>query len=316
MALLIHLSRLESIVSTSGCSNLTSPTFESYQQQASFVELLGHNIAFWLSADFDKDSSKDTLLFIHGFPSASWDWHYQWHHLAKDYRLISLDLLGYGLSDKPLNHRYSLLEQADIIEALLAKQGVNEYHILAHDYGDSVAQELLSRQPEKRPTLLSLCMLNGGLFASHHRPLFAQKLLKSRLGGLAARLMSKNSLTKSFTKIFGKETPPESQDIDILWKLLEHNNGMRVIPRLLSYIDERSVHSERWKKAMVETSIPLYFINGVQDPISGQHMLDYYRQIIPNPHTTALDVGHYPQIEAPQQVLNLFSDFLKKVQNS
>lgn len=295
---------------------MTSPTFESYQQQASFIELLGHNIAFWLSADFDKDSSKETILFIHGFPSASWDWHYQWQHLAKDYHLISLDLLGYGLSDKPLDHQYSLLEQADIIEALLARQGVNRCHILAHDYGDSVAQELLSRQPLDSLSILSLCFLNGGLFASHHRPLFAQKLLKSPFGSLAARFMSKRSLTKSFTKIFGKETPPKPQDINTLWSLLVNNNGMRVIPKLLTYIDQRSVHGERWKKAMIETSIPLYFINGVQDPISGQHMLDYYRQIIPNPNTTALDVGHYPQIEAPQQVLNLFRDFLKNIRNA
>lgn len=293
-----------------------SPTFESYQQQASFTELLGHNIAFWRSPDFGRDSNKATILFIHGFPSAAWDWHYQWCHLVKDYHLISLDLLGYGLSDKPLNHQYSLLEQADIIEALLANQGVTECHIMAHDYGDSVAQELLSRQLQDGLSISSLCFLNGGLFASHHRPLFAQKLLKSPLGNLAARFMSKKSLNKSFSKIFGKDTPPEQQDIDILWKLLEHNQGMRVIPKLLTYIDERGVHGERWKKAMIDTPIPLYFVNGVQDPISGQHMLDYYREIIPNSRTTALDVGHYPQIEAPQQVLTLYREFLTIVQNS
>jgi pimeloyl-ACP methyl ester carboxylesterase len=294
---------------------LTSLTFERYQQQANFIKLLGHDIAFWRSSDFGQDSNKATILFIHGFPSAAWDWHYQWQHLAKDYQLISLDLLGYGLSDKPVKHQYSLLEQANIIEALLAAQGVSRCHILAHDYGDSVAQELLSRQPSKSLSILSLCLLNGGLFASHHRPLFAQKLLKSPLGGLAARFMSKKSLSKSFSEIFGKDTPPEPQDIDILWKLLEHNKGMRVIPKLLTYIDERSVHGERWKKAMIETSIPLYFINGVQDPISGQHMLDYYREVIPNPQTAALNVGHYPQIEAPQQVLTLYNEFLMTVEN-
>jgi pimeloyl-ACP methyl ester carboxylesterase len=291
---------------------LKTLSLESYRSSAQCIELCGHNIAHWLSLDFAGAGDKQTVLFIHGFPSASWDWHYQWRHLAKDYRLITLDLLGLGLSAKPYPHRYSLLEQADIVEALLAEEQVTQCHIIAHDYGDSVAQELLSRQQEVKSNyqMLSLCMLNGGIFASHHRPLFTQKLLKSPLGGLLSCFMNKKSLATSFSKIFGKDSQPKSQDIDLLWQLIEHNHGRRVLPKLLSYINERQVHSARWIKSMQQASVPLYFINGVQDPISGQHMLDHYKKIIPNPRTTALDVGHYPHLEAPQAVLDLYLQFL------
>jgi pimeloyl-ACP methyl ester carboxylesterase len=292
---------------------LTQLTFESYQQQASYIDLYGHRIAYWQSLDFVKNADKETILFIHGFPSAAWDWHYQWQHLTNQYRLICLDLLGFGLSDKPINHQYSLLEQADIVEALLKEKNVTSCHVISHDYGDSVAQELLSRQSPKSFSMLSLCLLNGGLFASHHRPLFIQKLLKGPLGNWVAQFMNKNSMTKSFRKIFGKHSQPKHHEFEILWQLIEFNNGKKVIPKLLTYLDERKVHGERWKKAMINTPIPLYFINGVQDPISGQHMLDYYIDIIPNPKTTALDVGHYPQLEAPETVLSLYKGFLDSV---
>ena len=134
-------------------------TFDNYQKQAGFSELCGHSIAHWESLDFHQNPDKETILFIHGFPSAAWDWHYQWKHLAGQYRLLSLDLLGFGLSDKPNNHQYSLLEQADIVQALLSHQGVKQCHILAHDYGDSVAQELLSRQDDidNATKILSIC---------------------------------------------------------------------------------------------------------------------------------------------------------------
>ncbi|MFB1037507.1 MAG: alpha/beta hydrolase, partial [Sinobacterium sp.] len=66
-------------------------------------------------------------------------------------------------------------------------------------------------------------------------------------------------------------------------------------------------------QSMISTVVPLYFINGVHDPISGQHMLDHYIEIIPNARTTALDVGHYPQLEAPQEVLTLYQEFLTEV---
>ncbi len=99
-------------------------TFDNYQKLAKSTELCGHRIAYWVSLNFDQDPSKEIILFIHGFPSASWDWHYQWKHLAGQNRLLSLDLLGFGLSDKPTNHQYSLLEQADIVQQLLSKLGV------------------------------------------------------------------------------------------------------------------------------------------------------------------------------------------------
>ena len=292
-------------------------TFENYQKQAEFSELCGHRIAHWQSLDFQKHSEKDTILFIHGFPSAAWDWHFQWKHLAGQFRLLSLDMLGFGLSDKPTNHQYSLLQQADIIQALLAHQGVKQCHVLAHDYGDSVAQELLSRQGDTHNAskILSICFLNGGLFASFHRPLFTQKLLKSRFGRLVSHFMTKASLTKGFNKIFAANSQPSSHEIDTLWQLIEHNSGKRVLPKLLSYIDERSQHGKRWTASMIGTAVPLYFINGVHDPISGQHMLDHYIDIIPNPRTTALDVGHYPQLEAPEQVLLLYRTFLTEVRD-
>jgi pimeloyl-ACP methyl ester carboxylesterase len=288
---------------------------ENYIKHAHYSQLCGHRIAHWQSFDFQSPGDKETILFIHGFPSASWDWHFQWKHLAGQYRLLSLDLLGFGLSDKPIDHQYSLLEQADIVEALLKEHGIKQYHILAHDYGDSVAQELLCRQEgiDTPADILSICFLNGGLFASHHRPLFTQKLLKSRFGGLASSFMNKASLGRGFNKIFAAKSQPSTYAIDTLWQLIEHNNGRRVLPKLLSYIDERSKHDKRWTASMISSVVPMYFINGVHDPISGQHMLDHYINIIPRPRTTALDAGHYPQLEAPEKVLCLYRIFLTEI---
>ena len=125
--------------------------------------------------------------------------------------------------------------------------------------------------------------------------------------------MNKASLARGFNKIFAANSQPSAHEIDTLWQLLEHNNGKRVLPKLLSYLDDRRLHGKRWVASMISTAVPLYFINGVHDPISGQHMLDYYMDIIPNPRTTALDVGHYPHLEAPQDVLTLYRDFLTDV---
>ncbi len=285
-----------------------------YIDQAQYTQVNDDTIAHWCKGQ------GETIVLIHGFPSASWDWHPIWEDLTQRYRVVAIDLLGFGLSNKPHKHAYSVIEQANIVEHILGQvYQVQHCDVLAHDYGVSVAQELLCRSNANSASLnntglrfTSVCFLNGGLFAESHRPLIAQKLLKSPIGGLISKFMSKRTLHKSFTKIFGRNTPPSEQDINALWQLIMHNNGRAALPKLLAYIDERGQHRDRWVSNMQNTNTALFFINGVQDPISGKHMLEQFNHLIPKGESTGLDVGHYPQLEAPEQVLALYLEFVNR----
>ncbi|MCO8314338.1 alpha/beta fold hydrolase [Pseudomonas mandelii] len=253
----------------------------------------------------------EPLLLIHGFPTASWDWHYLWQPLAQRYRVIACDMLGFGDSAKPVNHGYSLLEQADLQQALLTHLNVEQpVHVLAHDYGDSVAQELLARHYEARADIASCVFLNGGLFPETHRPVLMQKLLLSPLGWMIGRAFSRDALVKSFKQIFGPQTRPTESELDDFWSLVDSNHGQRIMHKLISYIPQRRVQRERWVSAMQRGEVPLRVIDGEVDPVSGTHMVARYRQLIPDPDTVLLpEIGHYPQIEAPVQVLKHYLEF-------
>ena len=69
-------------------------------------------------------ADRPVLVMIHGFPTASWDWRHILPAFTADYRVIMMDLLGFGLSAKPRRFPYSILAQADMVEALLAELGV------------------------------------------------------------------------------------------------------------------------------------------------------------------------------------------------
>lgn len=263
---------------------------------------------------YRDDGAKDkaALLLIHGFPSSSWDFEAIWSSLKTKYRLITLDMLGFGLSDKPYWHTYDLCEQADIHEALLRKLGVKRYHILAHDYGVSVAQELiardLDRQDESR--ILSVAFLNGGLFPQMHRPLLLQKLLLSPLGPLLSLLMGRSSLSRSFGKIFGKRTQPSGPFIDQTWSFIRHKRGHWKMFRLIRYIKDRIRHGKRWLCALQSGKIPLRLIVGMVDPISGGHMAKHYKEVVPNADVVELhEIGHYPQVEDPKAVVEAYLSF-------
>ena len=266
---------------------------------------------------YRDEGAGEVLVCIHGFPTASFDWVKLWPELTRRFRVIAPDMLGFGFSEKPRRHTYSILEQATLHEALLAALGVTRAHVLAHDYGDTVAQELLARHLERARAgtpglaLRSVCFLNGGLFPEAHRPLPIQKLLAGPLGGALSYLVNARAFRKSFASIFGPSTPPTDAELRDFWHLSSREGGARLSHRLLRYISERRQHRERWVSALVQSPIPLRVIDGAVDPISGAHMVARYREVVPRPDTVLLEgIGHYPQVEAPEAVLRAFLAFV------
>jgi pimeloyl-ACP methyl ester carboxylesterase len=86
------------------------------------------------------DGDGPTIVLLHGFPSSSYDFRAVLPHLSGR-AWLTMDFLGFGLWDKPRPHRYSLLEQADLVEAVIAESVAP----IAHDMGTSVTAELLAR---------------------------------------------------------------------------------------------------------------------------------------------------------------------------
>lgn len=272
----------------------------------------GHSIFY------REQGTGPALVCIHGFPTASWDWHPLWPELTQRFRVVAADMIGFGFSAKPRKYRYSIHDQAMIHEHLLHELGIDFIHILAHDYGDTVAQELLARHLERRQfsttgiKIESVCFLNGGLFPEAHRARFIQKALRSPLGPLLTRLTSERRFRRSLAAVFGKATQPSTDTLADAWTLVTNNDGTKITPQLLRYVKERRDYRTRWVGALQHTSVPCRFINGTADPISGAHMADRYREVVPHPDIVLLDgIGHYPQLEDPQAVLRAFLEFVE-----
>ena len=174
-----------------------------------------------LKSFFRRDGKGPALICIHGFPSSSWDFVHIWAGLTEQFDTIAIDLIGLGKSSKP-KQRLSVSLQADQIESLMVDLNIDEAHILAHDLGDTVAQELIARRFNNSSKInwLSVVFLNGGIFPETHQPLLIQKLLISPLGAVLAPLMSKSTFSKNMERIFSIEHPPSKTFINDTWKLI------------------------------------------------------------------------------------------------
>lgn len=281
-------------------------SFSDWKNQASHFPYKGHQIAWWTGGQGPP------LLLIHGFPTASWDWHKTWKALTSRYTVYACDMIGFGFSDKPRSYTYSLTDQARLHEAFVQHLGITEAHLLVHDYGVSVAQEMLAAFHERGTEgfqILSCSFLNGGLFPELHHARLIQKLLNSPIGFILNKFLGRERLRKSFHEIYGDKKPTE-KEMDQFYALITHNGGKAIVYKLMRYINDRKDNAVRWKKALTDARIPLQMINGPLDPVSGRHLAEYWQQLLPDTDCTILEgVGHYPHDEAPEEVLEAYFTF-------
>ena len=292
---------------------------ERWKAKGKWFDYLGFEV-FYVT-----EGSGPRLVLIHGYPFSSFDWTRIWPALSERFELIAPDMLGMGFSAKPARYEYSVHDHADMHEALLAHHGVGECHLVAHDIGDSVAQELLARhelgeQTAGRIEIKSIAWLNGGLFNEAYTPRPIQRLLSTTpLGDLLARygraLLSDTVLDRALDEMFGANTKPSHHLLEQFHQIMDYNDGRRVTHKVGRFVLDRYRHRNRWVRAMQQTKVPMRMIDGPCDPNSGRHMADRYRELIPNPDVVMLDdrVGHWPQLEDPAAVTAHILEFIDRV---
>lgn len=258
-------------------------------------------------------SEKKVLLCLHGFPSASFDFHKIWNNLAEHFSLLAFDMIGYGFSAKPSGFDYTTFRQVDVLESLIEHLKIEKLHILAHDYGNTITQELLAREEEKRLKFKveTICFLNGALFPETHRPILAQKILISPVGFLFGRFITDAKFKKGLASVFGKDTQPTETELNRFLELFRYNDGRRIAHKLIRYMSERAKFRTRWVGALQRMKQPFRFINGLADPVSGAHLVKRFREVVPHQKDIIEleGIGHFPHFEAPETVLKEFLQF-------
>jgi pimeloyl-ACP methyl ester carboxylesterase len=262
---------------------------------------------------FSRPGDEPLMLYLHGFPSSSYDW-----RLLLDeepaHAALAFDFLGFGLSEKPRQHTYTLAWQADLAEEMVRRHGGGRpVFIVAHDMGTSVASELMARDIEGglEMPMVGALLFNGSMILRLSSPTPAQRMLRSRLGPLFARLASKRFFRHQFGSVFSAGHPLSDEEAEDQWSLITHNGGHRLGHKLVHYMDERETYAERWHGAIRDWRIPLHLAWGMLDPVATPRVLDGLRQLRPAVPVAELpDLGHYPQLEDPPAIAGALREAL------
>lgn len=262
-------------------------------------DVLGRELFVWR-----REGEGPLLLFLHGFPSCSYDWR-PVLGLRPDRAAVAFDFLGFGLSEKPRDHVYTLAWQADAAEEIVRRAGSPPAFLVAHDMGTSVATELMARdlRGECDLDLTGALLFNGSMLLHLSSPTLGQRLLRSRLGPLFARLTSERSFRAQFSRVFSEDHPLGAEEAADQWSLIAHEGGQRIAHRTIHYMAERERFTERWHGAIRDWRGSLTLAWGLRDPVATVDVLDGLRALRPGVEVIELpDAGHYPQIERPDRI--------------
>jgi len=200
---LIALSLTSMTMFANGCATKNSPIelatvmgenynapveYSDHRAQQKLFETEGGKIAF------TDHGSGPAIVLLHGVPTSSWMYRKVVPKMQQNLRVITVDQLGYGSSEKPdrKDADYSPRAQAARVEALLKERGVSRYSILMHDMGGLTAWEMLASNPDTIDNLIVLNTivgdegfeepnLDGGFFVKQLMKAFTAPLTSAKI---------------------------------------------------------------------------------------------------------------------------------------
>jgi pimeloyl-ACP methyl ester carboxylesterase len=245
---------------------------QRWRDEGAIEEVLGRQ----LFVHRREGSEAPLLLFLHGFPSSSYDWR-ELFELRDGEATLAFDFLGFGLSEKPRDHVYTLAWQADAVEELVRGAGSPPVFVVGHDMGTSVATELMARdlRDELGFAMSGAMLFNGSMLLHLAKPTLGQNLLRGRLGPLFARLTSERNFRAQFSRVFSSDHPLSAEEAADQWALISHGGGQRIAHLTIEYMTERERFTDRWHGAIRDWPKPLTLAWGMRDrsPVSRSSMV-------------------------------------------
>jgi pimeloyl-ACP methyl ester carboxylesterase len=257
------------------------------------------------------------LVLVHGFPTSSIDYFALAGELGSEFDMCMLDFPGYGLSDKPPEpYVYSLYDDARLlVHAITQVWKLTEYRMLTHDRGSSVgmiALEMLAAQdPPGVPVDLILTNANIYLPLSNLTVFQTALLEPTTARGTAAATTPETLAAGLGASTFMPRRTPEDPEIAALAKCFAHNDGIRVLPDTIQYLNERAEGETGWLEALSKSHVDTTVVWGIHDNVSPlrvpNHVWQTYLKTKPglNRYWVLPSADHYLQCDAPRQLAQI-----------
>ena len=254
------------------------------------------------------------LVLVHGFPTSSIDYFALAGELSSEFDIYLLDFPGYGLSDKPPEpYVYSLYDDARLlVHAITEVWNLIGFRMLTHDRGSSVGMIAVSILAAQDPPCVpvDLIVTNANIYLPlANLTLFQTAMLDPATGRATAAATTPDTLAAGLgASTFMPRRTLEDPEIAALAKCFAHNDGVRVLPDTIQYLNERAADETSWLEALSKSDVNTTLVWGVHDNVSPLRVPNYVWQTYlkdkpgRNRYWVLPSADHYLQCDAPGQL--------------
>lgn len=265
----------------------------------------GHSIAYL------DEGQGPPIILIHGFGGSMWHWEHQQEALAQHYRVITLDLLGSGLSDKPKTN-YSPTFMLDSFIEFMDNLNIPQATLVGNSLGAGIAIGMALTHPNRVSKLVLIDGFPANVVENIASPPY-KRFINSRppiwLARLGMRLTGRWATKRILTEIIHDPTLITPVVIE---RSFQNRQASAFLQPLYSQVEQIPEWEEHFASRMDQISQTTLIIWGEHDEIFPSLVGQSMHASIPN--STFLKVpnsGHIPQWESPQLVNSSILRFLQ-----
>jgi pimeloyl-ACP methyl ester carboxylesterase len=247
-------------------------------------------------------SDKPTVVFLHGIPDSWYLFHHQINDLADDFHILSIDLKGYGQSEKASGD-YRHLGVADQLVGLLDLLGIEQTDFVTHDRGAPIVDYLASRHPQRIRKYVrgeqqfwhwhpDVSPQEKWFTNLDHNPFANPAELVSNLHAILA--------TRPIAEQDALRTVREASHPGIKW----------AVPRYFQSTTIRKEWIDRRLNLIKTWQCPILVLQGHDDPFQPYEYFEEIEKCIPNSTLAFVDSGHFPPLENPDETTTHIAHFL------
>ena len=262
-------------------------------------------------AVIEKGQGRPVLL-LHGFATSSYTWHAIIPELAKKYRVIAIDLRGFGASDKPLDGRYSIQDQADTVSAFIEQENLRDLTVIGHSFGGGITLSLALKAGEQAKPRIRNIVLIDTIAYRQPMPIFFRLVQVPMVGDLGMALVPPEVQASQGLRLayYNKDKISE-RDVAEYAHALNSPAAKHALMKTIEMIvpDNIDEIASRYKTI----KMPALILWCQQDRVVPVTMGLRLREEMPSSELALFtECGHMPQEEKPGETVAVIQAFFKK----
>lgn len=250
------------------------------------------------------------VLFLHGFGASSFSWRDINKSLPLHYKSITIDLKGFGLSDKPISDEYSADDQANIIYDFIINKNLDNVILVGHSFGGGVALKTYFRLAKNNKLNVKKLILIDSTGYKQEFPIFI-KILRTPILNKLSFYMLPSSANVRFTlsRCFYDLNKITDNIVNTYSYYMGLPGAFHALIMTAKHIipDDIDVFVAQYKNI----NIPVLLIWGKEDSVIPLSLGERFNSDIPGSKLVVIDkCGHVPHEEQPEKILPTITEFL------